>query len=220
MKTGMYLLLAVSCLVAAIQPSASQAVTLAAQAPTPITIPNSGVANPYPSPLVWPFGDLPSPITDVNVTLNFLNHTFPDDIDILLVGPTGANVIIMSDAGGSTPVTFVTLVLDDAAASSLPDGGPLVSGFFKPSNFAPGETFPAPAPAGPYGTALSVFNGTSPAGTWNLYVFDDAGGDIGRLELGWGLIISGDAQSVPEPITLLLLGAGLIGLASTRFRRR
>ncbi|MBA4184870.1 MAG: hypothetical protein H0X49_12790 [Acidobacteria bacterium] len=46
---------------------------------------------------------------------------------------------------------------------------------------AAGDTFPAPAPAGPYGATLSVLNGTAPNGTYSLYVFDDFVVDVGSL---------------------------------------
>jgi hypothetical protein len=119
-----------------------------------------------------------------------MSHTFPDDIDILLVGPFGQNVILMSDAGGSLDINSVTLTFDDFAPSQLPDGGQIVSGTFQPSNFGVGDTFPAPAPPPPYGSALGVFNGTNPNGAWSLYVIDDAGADIGAIAGGWSLNIT------------------------------
>ncbi len=68
---------------------------------------------------------------------------------------------------------------------------------FKPTNFGTGDTFPAPAPAGPYGSMLSVFNGLNPNGTWSLYVVDDLGGDVGNINGGWTLRITTDACSPP-----------------------
>jgi subtilisin-like proprotein convertase family protein len=44
--------------------------------------------------------------------------------------------------------------------------------------------FPAPAPASG-GSSLAVFNGTSPNGTWSLYVADDAAVDTGAFSLGF-----------------------------------
>src|SRR6266508_917026 len=64
--------------------------------PTTITIPDSGPASPYPSDIVVPAGL--GTVTKVTVTINSLTHTFPDDLDFLLVGPAGQNAIIMSDA--------------------------------------------------------------------------------------------------------------------------
>src|SRR6185503_17392795 len=147
--------------------------------PTSIMINQSGAASPYPSSLA--ISGLTGVVSHVTVTLNNLSHTFPDDVDILLVGPGGQNAVILSDVGGGTAVSGVTLTLDDAAASSLPDAGPLVTGTFKPTNAGPGETFPAPAPATSGGSALSVFNGTDPNGVWSLYISDDTGGDSGSL---------------------------------------
>jgi subtilisin-like proprotein convertase family protein len=158
---------------------------------TPIIIPaagTSGIADPYPSSIMVTgfFGT----VTKVTVKLKGLSHTFPDDIDILLVGPGGQNAIIMSDVGGATDITGVTLTLDDLAASSLPDNGPLVTGTFQPTNIPTDDTFPPPAPVPLGGSALSIFNGTSPNGTWSLYVVDGAPLDAGSLAGGWELDIT------------------------------
>ncbi|MFN9956450.1 MAG: proprotein convertase P-domain-containing protein, partial [bacterium] len=58
-------------------------------------------------------------ITDMSVTLEDISHTYPDDLDILLVGPTGAMVLLMSDAGGSWDLNNVTLTFDPNASSVL-----------------------------------------------------------------------------------------------------
>ena len=140
----------------------------------------------------------------MTVKLNGLTHTFPSDIDVLLVGPGGQNAIIMSDVGNGNAVTGVNLTLDDAAATSM-TSATLVTGTFKPTNLVGGapepDTWPAPAPAASGGSALSVFNGTSPNGTWNLYVFDDAGGDVGSFATGWDLTIAttGPCPATPTP---------------------
>ena len=186
-----------------------------------ISIPASGsegIANPYPSTIS--VSGLTGYITDVNVTISGLSHTFPDDIDMLLVGPGGQTILLMSDAGGPHDITNITLTFDDAAALLLPNGDALTSGTFKPTNYTgnggPTDVFPGPAPAGPYGSLLSVFNGTNPNGTWSLFAFDDEGSDVGRIASGWSLDIS---TAVPEPSTLLLIGAGFVALAA-RIRRK
>jgi hypothetical protein len=97
----------------------------------------------------------------------------------------------MSDVGGGvlTPANGVTLDLDDQAANPLP-AGQLSEGRFKPTNLGAGDTFPAPAPTPSGGSALSVFNGTNPNGTWNLYVVDDTdNASVGKFAGGWTLEI-------------------------------
>jgi subtilisin-like proprotein convertase family protein len=148
------------------------------------------IATPYGSPIV--VTDLAgSVVTKLTVQLNNFAHTFPDDVDIVLVGPRGQNVVLMSNVGGGHSVTNLTLTLDDAAASPLPLSGPLVSGTFQPTqrlNFD--FAFPAPAPASPSGPALTNFNGTEPDGTWNLFIVDDANPDAGIITGGWSLTLS------------------------------
>jgi len=154
----------------------------------PITIPSVGIATPYPATVE--VSGLPGNTTKVTVGLNMFNHTFPDDVDVLLVSPTGQKVVIFSDVGGSTDVVNLNFTLDDAAAMALPDSGPLVSGTFRPTNIGLTDTFAAPAPPAPYGTMLSDFNGVSPNGTWSLYVVDDLTGDLGNFNGGFSLTIT------------------------------
>jgi subtilisin-like proprotein convertase family protein len=153
----------------------------------PWTIPDSGQASTYPA--VVTVSGLPS-VKRLRVRLTGISHTFPDDLDILLVGPGGQTVLLMSDVGGSGDVTGLNLTLDDGAPA-IPDAGPLVAGTFAPTNIGAGDAFPAPAPAGPYGATLSGFTGASPNGVWSLYVFDDAAGDPGSLG-SFSLVFSPD----------------------------
>lgn len=200
--------------------------------PTAIVSPKDGTdgpAEPYPSNIV--VSGLTGVLTDVNVTLRNLTHTFPADLDLLLVGPTGANLIIMSDAGGSFNIADVTITLDDSAASPLTTAA-LASGTFKPTNISGGvldpDAFPAPAPAGPHGssapsgsdTLASVFNGTDPNGTWSLFVHDNGAEDIGTFAGGWSLDLVNGTAAVPEPGTLLLLASGLVSIGGAALRRQ
>jgi subtilisin-like proprotein convertase family protein len=157
--------------------------------PAPIIIPDSGIASPYPSNIL--VAGLTGTIIKVTVQLNNLTHTFPDDIDILLVGPTTTqNAIVMGDVGGGGDAVNVTLLLDDDAPTPLPDGSPLVSGTFQPANYGVADSFPPPAPVPAGGSALSIFNGSNPNGIWSLYIVDDLGGDVGSLAGGWSLNIT------------------------------
>jgi len=150
-----------------------------------ITIPAVGNATPYPTSIA--VTGQPSYLCSVTVNLNGITHSFPDDLDVLLAHLAGANAIIMSDVGGGTAVANVSVTLSDAAATSIPDAGPLVAGSFKPSNVNPGtgtEAWSAPAPAPTGSSVLSVFTGTNPNGTWDLFVVDDETPDSGSMT-GW-----------------------------------
>ena len=153
--------------------------------PAPIGIPVRNEALTYPS--VINVSLIPGVVGSVRVWINTLGHSNPDDLDILLVGPGGQAVLLMSDCGGSADLNGVTLVFDDATTNSLPDNAQINSGEFKPTNFGTGDTFASPAPPGPYLTNLSAFSGISPNGAWSLYVLDDANNNAGGITTGWRL---------------------------------
>jgi subtilisin-like proprotein convertase family protein len=166
--------------------------------PASVSIPNSGAATPYPSTIN--VSGISGPVTKVTATLHGLTHTFPGDLDVLLVGPGGQKVILMSDAGSGTDVSNITLTFEDGAPPASLTA--LVSGTFAPTNSGTGDTFPAPAPAGPYGTALSAFNGVNPNGVWQLFIVDDASGDLGTLAGGWSLKFTAAPLCASQPCTL------------------
>jgi glucose/arabinose dehydrogenase len=155
---------------------------------TAISIPDHGNGSPDPS-LINVAG-MPGTISKVIVTLNGLSHTYPDDIDILLVGPDGQTVLLMSDAGGEFDVDQVPLTFDSETSASLPDSDPISSGTYRPTDYESGDWFSASAPVGPYGSSLSMLNQTSPNGLWQLFLNDDAAVDFGVIAGGWELTIT------------------------------
>ena len=150
-------------------------------------IADSGPASLYPSTIN--VSGLSGLVGKITVTVTNLNHTYSDDVDMLLVGPAGQKVLLMSDAGGGSVLSGVSLTFDDAAESLLPQSSQILSGNFKPSQYGI-VNFPTNAPAQPYDSALAVLNGSSPNGTWSLYVMDDSAGDSGSIVGGWSLGIT------------------------------
>jgi hypothetical protein len=108
----------------------------------------------------------------------------------------------MADAGGPVSLTTpATLTFSDASPTAIPNGGPLVTGSFKPVSWeAPQSAFAAPAPAPPYiepnssgvPTLTSAFMFTNANGVWSLYARDDNGTFVpdvlvGMVAGGWGI---------------------------------
>ena len=154
-----------------------------------IDIPSIGTAQPYPSQKT--ITGFTGAVTKVNVSLSSFSHTAPDDVDLMLVAPNGRKVILMSDVGGSAEVGNLDLTFDDLAANTLPDNAPLTSGSFKPTNFEPGDNFPAPAPTtGTIGTTLNTFYGSPPNGVWELFAVDDTGENFGTITGNWNLTLT------------------------------
>jgi uncharacterized repeat protein (TIGR01451 family) len=152
------------------------------------TIPQLGAASVYP--LTNTVSGLSGTVGNVKVGLHGLSHKFPMDVSVLLVSPTGERALVLSRAGGGSPVTGLSLTFDDHAAATLPHSAAAVSGTYKPSAYETQPVFLSPAPAGPYSTQLSSLNGIDPNGVWSLYIIDDRQGDGGSLAEGWSLEIT------------------------------
>lgn len=154
-----------------------------------ITIPDVGKASAYPSTIA--VAGVSGSVNKVTVTLRGYHHTWPDDVDVLLVGPTGQKVMLMSDCGGGNARNGVTLTFDSEAASSVPDNLAVPSGTYKPTNIdTTSDNFPSPAPGGSFGSSLAAFNGLNPNGNWSLYVQDDGSLDSGSITQGWSLSLT------------------------------
>ena len=75
----------------------------------------------------------------VNISLFGLSCTFPDDLDLLLVGPDGTNLLFWSDAGGTHELFSQSFAMGDFGPS-LPDSGGVTSGSYRPADYGSVET--------------------------------------------------------------------------------
>ena len=151
-------------------------------------------------------------VTDVDLELKKLSHTWASDLDLMLVGPDGRRAMVMSDTGGVTTAADITL--DDEADAQVPAVDAITTGRYAPVDRPDtcelnGDAFPAPAPSSVgVGTALATFDGVSANGEWQLFVVDGCPLDEGDLAEGWALHITttdpapqaaGSTTPVPAP---------------------
>jgi len=157
-----------------------------------ILVKSSGPAEPYPSQIV--VSGVGTSLTGLTVTLRSVGHTFPADLDIALVGPTGAAIVLQSDCGGSAAMGKVTYTFSDSGMTLPPAAGGIAAGSYRPGDCEPGKEFAAlqagpPVSTGGVATLGKVYGGTNPNGTWNLFVVDDSSGDSGIIQDGWSITI-------------------------------
>lgn len=115
-------------------------------------------------------------ITDLDVNLN-ISHTFVGDLIVTIKSPTGTLATII-DRIGAPPGTFgcgennIVATLDDEASDPVEGeceaSVPTVNGSFTPNS------------------PLSIFDGESTMGLWELTVSDNAGADTGTIN-SWGI---------------------------------
>jgi subtilisin-like proprotein convertase family protein len=141
-----------------------------------LAIPGTGQSGPaslYPRTFTF---DSTQVVTDVDVKLEGLTHQRPDDLDVLLVGPTGAATMLVSDACGNSTHPSLLWIFDDEASGQLVDDGAGIvcsHGRYRPVDYGGPDSMPGVAPPGPYATSLEVFDGTLAGGAWKLYIADD-----------------------------------------------
>ena len=103
-----------------------------------ITILDGAPASPYP-PTISVSG-INGVVTKLRVSLNALSHNCYEDLDLLLVGPTGQSATLMSDVGGCNNTVFpVTLTFDDFAPTAIASGVIAGTGSYRPFDFGGGD---------------------------------------------------------------------------------
>jgi subtilisin-like proprotein convertase family protein len=173
--------------------------------PVPVGIPDVGTAGVYPITF-----DASAATPDARVThLEFvmgIEHTYSDDLRIVLESPDGTAVVVMANAGGPYDWTSATTIFFADGSPPIPDEGPVGTGMFV--NYRPGSEYggptpslPAPAPPAPYATAFSAFNGHLARGVWKLWIYDDESPDGGNY-LGANLNITTDRGAPTSTIIL------------------
>lgn len=146
-------------------------------------------------------------LLDASVILKSLHHTWPADLDIMLQGPTGKRVMLMSDAPNGLPycktaVTNLDLKFAGGTSPTIPDNQTLAdTGYYSATNndaiaTGCGTTTGDSLVPTPTDASLDAFKGTDPNGVWTLYVADDGTGDAGGLAAGWSLSLAGELWHV------------------------
>ena len=162
------------------------------------------------------------PITELRVTLFGVYHDQPMDMDVLVVNPAGRSVVVMSDAGGTTPIPgdpTTELTFIDTATRSLPESAPITPGIYRPTNYSQAgenEYFPFADPSEePTDTTLAALAAGNPAGAWTLYVVDDTIGNVGGILYGWGLTFVTGGPGPAAPSTPDMQASSDRGVSST-----
>ncbi len=142
-------------------------------------------AVPYPSHIK--VSGYSGNISGATLTLNGFSDANPGQTAMLLVGPTGANIVPWLNVGGSTAVNNISFTLADSAGPTNTIPSPPANGDdYYPTAILLGAApvFPPPAPtpyqfAPPPGDAgqtfTSAFNGINPNGYWSLYLYNSTG---------------------------------------------
>jgi len=166
-------------------------------------------------------GSFSNPIAEVWIDFSGLAHTWAGDLTIRLIAPNSTALDILSRPGRGSASTFgFNTDFDGVSAYGFRDSGADLFATTPPA-IIPGGVYRSSTNPNPPGTnasawsymatSFNVFNGMSAVGTWTIELTDWAGGDVGSMN-GWTL----NVQAVPEPSTMIALGAGALALLRRR----
>lgn len=135
----------------------------------------AGAGSPYPVGKAVDVG--PARVRGVSLVLADVTHTRASHLDVLVVGPDGTAVLVLSGACGTALLNKVDRTFTATAPAPLPATSSLACtsaplALVRPSVYDAPAALPAPAPPGPYRTDLAAFAGTVPNGTWRTYIAD------------------------------------------------
>ena len=103
------------------------------------------------------------PITDVNVKVN-ITHTRVSDLSLVLISPTGTEIVLVENKGNSFDSNYTKTVFDQEATTAITTAIAPHTGSFRPEG------------------DLSIIYGDMSAGNWKLKVTDAFIGEGGRLD--------------------------------------
>jgi|GEM_PF-5757959 len=133
------------------------------------------------------------PGTVARVTLTAIELNAGADLDMALVGPNGAGVVLMSDACRTTSARREIWTFADDAPIFVPQlsctFGQTIS--VRPTDYEPEYDN--------FGNSLSAFNGISPNGDWRLFMIDDSPGVVGFEMSAFALHLEVEPPPSPEP---------------------
>ena len=138
------------------------------------------VATPYP--LEIPVSGITNTTSRISISLSGYDHSYPEDVVMLLVSPVNTACII-SGRIGLQAANNINVILDQSASLYWDGYSP---GMFKPNTSANNfdMSLTNGCPTGPYNTSMAVFNNLpypDVNGTWKLYIQDFAAQDTGTL---------------------------------------
>lgn len=122
-------------------------------------------------------------IAEVELYLE-IRHTSCQDLDIVLISPTGSQAVVSTDGGGSFDDVFRGTLFDVDAPTPVTD-----------VLFTNLVAVPLASPEG----GFDAFVGLNPNGSWQLRITDDNGTELGTLDR-WDLTVrTVPAPTVPPP---------------------
>jgi hypothetical protein len=144
---------------------------------------------PYVRDTIRMIGNNFCSLLDMNVKIDTFIHTWDSDMIFSLFHNGSNKVDLITNRGGSGD-NFIGTILNDSAATPIANGNAPFTGSFRPEQ------------------PLAIYNNQSPAGSWELWMQDVAGGDTGFLR-AWCITFlftcpTGGITTVEVPVTYIL----------------